>query len=32
MFDWFGGGWWSWLIGIGVLVVIYYALTGTLTI
>ena len=31
MFDWFGGGWWTWFIWIGVLVVIYYALTGTLT-
>ena len=31
MFDWFGGGWWTWFIWIGVLVIIYYALTGTLT-
>jgi hypothetical protein len=28
MFDWFGGGWWTWFIWIGVLVVIYYALTS----
>lgn len=30
MFDWFGDGWWTWLIWIGALVVIYYALTGGL--